>query len=71
MKITNGASGLILPVKKCGCGRTYAIDAWLALELAGLRYDFDQATGRFELLEFRHCECGSTITVAWSAEVAP
>lgn len=44
--------------KPCGCGRTHTAAQWAALEMVGTQPDY--AGGA---LEFRNCECGSTLSV--------
>jgi hypothetical protein len=44
-------------IKTCGCcGRAFDADTWAALPLCGY-------VGDEEVLELRHCECKSTISV--------
>ncbi len=56
-------------IKKCGCGRVYSRDIFLALPIAsseccpsGTQEDVDD-NGKPVLLVFRNCWCGSTIAI--------
>jgi len=52
-------------IKVCGCGEEYDARGWAGLEYHGLQDDGDG----FPALEYRHCTCGSTITIP--VEVQP
>ncbi len=47
--------------KTCGCGRHHTARAWLELEHARFQFTPEDDEGSAELLECRHCKCGSTI----------
>lgn len=47
-------------VKRCGCGRRYTHDAWLALPLCGRMH----VPGAERTIELRNCSCGSSLGVA-------
>ena len=53
-------------VKRCSCGRAYDAEAWARLPLAGYTQNGRDAAG--ELLELRHCACGSTIAIDFGEE---
>lgn len=44
--------------KGCGCGRTYSPYAWRRLRLIGICWALGE-----KMVEFRNCECGSTLAV--------
>jgi CheY-like chemotaxis protein len=46
-------------VKRCGCGRHYTHDAWLALPLCGRMH----VPGTDRTIELRNCSCGSSLGV--------
>jgi hypothetical protein len=47
---------------KCGCGRQYSSDEWIALPYVGVMAD------EVEVVELRNCVCGSTIGVVLGSE---
>ncbi len=47
----------IPPVKRCGCGVAYSVEAWAGLPYVGIMAD------EHERLELRNCRCGSTIAI--------
>jgi hypothetical protein len=53
-------------MKRCACGREYDAETWPKLPLAGYSRNGREAAG--ELLELRHCPCGSTIAIDFGEE---
>jgi hypothetical protein len=53
-------------MKWCACGREYNAEAWPRLPLVGYLRNGRNAAG--ELLELRHCPCGSTIAIDYGEE---
>jgi len=48
-------------VSRCGCGRVYGWSTWQRLPSCGELDDGGQLT------DWRHCQCGSTLTLDFSA----
>jgi hypothetical protein len=59
------------PTKVCACGRSFTRAQWNALTYAGKQH-VPAAIGEPAMdLEFRTCQCGSTITIDLLAPGAP
>ena len=46
-------------VKRCGCGREFSREHWLALPVCGRMHSPHRASA----VEFRHCSCGSSLAM--------